>query len=103
MEILLGVILAILIFSILMLYQSFAWGYVASVLYSWFVTSYFTEAPILYWWHFAGFMFIANCFIHSDTHHFKDEIKDKTTGAVSSIIAPWVLLFAAWVFKIIIL
>jgi len=103
MEIILGIISAILLFSIFILYQSFAWGYVASVLYNWFVLSYFAEAPTLYWWHFAGFMFITNCFIHADTHHFKDEIKDKTTGTVSSIIAPWVTLFSAWVFKTIIL
>jgi hypothetical protein len=95
------VIFVLLIIGVV-LYASFAWGYVASVIYEWVVLPTFPSLPILKWWQFSGMMFLVNTFVHSDLHHFKEEVKDKTTGSIIGILSPWLTLFAAWIFKIII-
>ena len=102
MEILFVVIAFILIIGVITLYNAFVWGFIASIMYQWFILPYF-ELPELHWWHFTGFMFMLNCFIHSDTHQFKDEVKDTKQGLIGMFINPWILLALAWLFKTIIL
>ncbi len=101
MEILGTLVFTILAIVILVMYSSFSWGYVASIVYKWFILSQFTQLPQIQWWQFAGIMFFINCFIHNSTRHYlKDEVKNNKTGMVTSILSPWLLLFSAWLFKI---
>lgn len=97
-------IITILLFIGIIIYGAFAWGYVAYIIYDWFILSQFTELPVIYWWQFAGIMFFVNCFVHStDLSYFKDEIKDTKKGLFNSLARPWMVLIGAWLFKIIIL
>lgn len=102
MESLLAFLLAFGIVIGLTLYSSFSWGYVASICYSWFIMPNFETLPDLNWYHFAGIMFFVNCFYHNSTlSYIKSEFKDSTSGVIASIISPWILLFCAFIFKII--
>jgi len=96
---LLGVMALIPLF---ILYSSFAWGYVSSVIYTWFIIPVFTNAPTLTWLQLAGIMFFINCFVHNGNTlaYLKDEVKDTLTGTITSIIAPFLVLFGAWIFKV---
>ena len=101
-------ILAIIIGSILLIfglliYTTFAWGFVASIIYGWFVLPIFPDAPTLNWLELAGLMFVVRCFIHPPNDQIKDEYKDNTSSMITGLILPWTLLFGAWLFKIIFL
>lgn len=88
----------LVIIPILVIYGAFAWGYVASVIYGWFILTTFPQAPVLTWVQLAGIMFLVNCFVHNTTtNYIKKEYKDET---VASLIAPWLTLLGAWIFKI---
>ena len=102
MELLLAFLLASGIVIVGTLYSSFSWGYVASIFYSWFIMPNFETLPDLSWYHFAGIMFFVNCFYHNSTlSYIKDEFKDSTSGVINTVLSPWVLLFCAFIFKII--
>jgi hypothetical protein len=104
MEIILSLLGALVLIPLLIIYSSFSWGYVASIIYSWFILPIFTNAPILTWVQLAGIMFLVNCFVHSDSsiHYMKKEVKNEYTGLTTSILSPWLTLFGAWIFKILI-
>lgn len=103
MEILIGIIAIILLIIALTLYNSFSWGYVASIIYKWFILSQFVNLPDIKWWQFSGIMFFINCFIHNTTSSYiKEENLDTSKGLRSSLILPWIVLLSAWIFKIII-
>ena len=98
----LTVIFAMGLVILLIAYSSFAWGYVASIMYKWFIISLFPTLPILLWWQFAGIMFFVNCFVHSgQTHNFKDDVLDKQKGITTNLLAPWISLLCAYIFKLI--
>jgi hypothetical protein len=102
MEILIGALIVILIVGGLTIYNSFSWGYVASIIYQWFILSQFTNLPDIKWWQFSGIMFFINCFIHIDNSSFiKEEMLDIWKGLKNGIINPWITLLTAWIFKII--
>ena len=61
---LLGGIIAI---PLLLIYNIFSWGYVATVIYQWFIVPIYPEAPPLTWMEFGGIMIFLDCFIHSTT------------------------------------
>jgi hypothetical protein len=99
MEIILSILILI---PLLVIYQSFAWGYVALIIYNWFLLPTFTTLPVLTWQELAGIMFFINCFVHNTTTaYIKDEYKDSKGGLTISILAPWLTLLGAWIFKII--
>ena len=100
MEALIALIIIVVLIVGLVLYSSFSWGYVSSIIYKWFILSQFPELPLIQWWQFAGIMFFINCFIHdTTTHYLKDEVKDNSKSLTTSLLSPWLLLFGAWIFK----
>ena len=100
MEALLALIGVLALIPILVLYSSFAWGYVASIIYRWFILIIFPTAPHLTWIQLAGIMFLVNCFVHDSTITvLKDEIKDKKAMWINTLIRPWAVLLAASLFK----
>lgn len=100
MEYLIALIIVGLLTIAIVLYNSFSWGYVASVIYKWFILTQFADLPSIEWWQFAGIMFFINCFIHNTTtFYLKDEVKDNKRGLILSLISPWMALLGAWIFK----
>jgi hypothetical protein len=102
MEILLSVLGIMLLIPLLVLYSTFSWGYVASIIYMWFVIPVFPEVPVLLWYQFAGFMLLFNCFNHKSSTTIKKEFKEKNIDIVMMFLSPWLTLLGAWIFKIII-
>lgn len=101
MEAILLILGFLAIIPILIIYEAFSWGYVASVIYGWFILTTFPQAPVLTWIQLAGIMFLVNCFVHNTTtNYIKKEYKDEIVGLGTSLIAPWLTLLGAWIFKI---
>lgn len=92
---------AILIVPLLVIYSSFSWGYVATVIYSWFVLPLFPDLHVFTWLEFAGIMFFVSCFVSPPAKEIKDEYKDSVSIWANAILNPWVLLLAAWIFHFI--
>lgn len=103
MELLLLLLGVILLVPILVLYTSFAWGYVASILYIWFILPIFPNAPELTWIQLASIMIFLNCFIKVSKTHIKEEYEDNSAQWTNMILNPWLTLLGAWIFKIILL
>lgn len=102
MEALLTLIGVVFLIPLLVIYQSFAWGYVASVIYTWFIIPTFPNVPELLWWQLAEIMFFVNCFVHDGTKNWiKKEYRDETNGLWISLGNPWLLLLGAWIFKVV--
>jgi hypothetical protein len=102
MEALFIILGVIIITPVLVLYSSFAWGYVASVIYSWFIIPTFPEAPLLTWVQLAGIMFLVNCFVKGSSTSIKKEYQDNSDVWTKVILHPWLTLLSAWIFKVII-
>src|SRR5690606_39400609 len=87
MEILILFIFTFLIIVAIVLYQSFSWGYVSSILYKWFILPFSPELPELTWIQLAGVMFFVTCFFHSSTtSYLKDEVKDNKSCTLTLLI-----------------
>ena len=100
MELILILLGALAIILLLVFYNAFAWGYVSSIIYTWFIIPIFPETPVLTWMQLAGIMFLVNCFVHNTTtNYIKKDYKDETTGLILGLISPWFTLFFAWIFK----
>lgn len=96
-------LLALLLIPIMVIYSAFSWGYVASIIYTWFILPTFPDAPTLLWWELAGIMFFINCFVHESAKDtIKKEYKEEYSGLIGVIIHPWLVLLGAWIFKILI-
>lgn len=95
--VLLGVLAVIPLF---ILYSSFSWGWVASVLLEWYIVPVFPNTPILSWMQLAGIMFFVTCFTYHTKTEIKDEYEDKTAHTINVILAPWLTLLCAWVFHL---
>jgi hypothetical protein len=101
METLLILVGTIFILPLLILYSSFSWGYVATVLSNWFIIPLFPEFPQFTWIEYSGIMFFIDCFIHLPKTQVKDEYIDKTSQWVKLILSPWIVLFGAWILHLI--
>ena len=104
MEVILGILLALGIFIVIyipfLLYNTFAWGYVASIIYGWYVLPLSGLFPEMEWYQFAGIMFFVNCFVHTSNYQFKEDIVDTNKTISSYLLAPWLVLLGAYVFKL---
>lgn len=89
------------IIPFIVIYSSFAWGFVASIIYNWYIITIFTNAPALNWLQLAGIMFFINCLIRYNTTNIKQEYKDYNILWLETILNPWLTLLGAWIFKII--
>jgi hypothetical protein len=103
MEVLGLIFLVGLVVMVGVLYSSFAWGFVATKMYGWFVLTVFPELPDITWYQFAGFMFFIGCFVRLTGVHIKDEYQDTSKYWTTIGLGPWLMLFGGWLFKTIIL
>lgn len=97
MEIIIILVGIIFLVPIMVLYSSFAWGYVATVIYSWFILPLFPNLPLFTWLQFAGIMIFVNCFVKPSINNIKKEYKDEQANWTSILLNPWLALLAAWI------
>ena len=97
MEIIVMLIGFIFLIPIMVLYSSFAWGYVATIIYSWFILPLFPNLPLFTWLQFAGIMMFVNCFIKLSANNIKKEYKDEQANWTNVLLNPWLALLAAWI------
>lgn len=96
-------LIALIIFLIIIGYTSFSWGLVVHKFYYWFIIPMFPTWQHLDVIQFIGIMFFISCFHKNSTLIVKDEYRDEPKEWTLLIFAPWMLLFAGWVFKLIFL
>lgn len=92
----------LILFIAAIVYNTFSVGFVASILYKWFILSYFPMFPEIGWIQFAGIFLFLNSIIPTTSVHLKEEYKLEHSEWFP-YLSPWLLLFAAWIFKIIFL
>ncbi len=82
----------------LILYNSFAWGFVVSKFYVWFVLSMFPDLPVINYLQFVGIMIFLGAILpkHSDMNKSETD----NTKVVLYIMAPVISLVVGWVFKL---
>jgi phosphate/sulfate permease len=93
---LMSIAIAALFFIGILAYYAFSWGYVLSILYSWFVLSAVPTLPHFTVLHFVGFSLFANALIRHNSTSVKKEYKDQDDANLSWF-SPWLTLFCAWV------
>ncbi len=79
------------------LYGSFSWGYVATIISTWFIIPLYPQFPQFTWLQYAGIMFFINCFVRFSPERIKKEYKDELNGWVTLILGPWLTLLGAWI------
>lgn len=82
-------------------YNAFAWGYVASIFYKWFVLPSFPNFPHFGYVEFIGFLMFISVMTHKHSTPIKDEYKDKNTEYFALFLGPWLTLFLGWLVKIV--
>jgi len=87
----------IFLIPLTVLYSSFSWGYVATIISAWFIIPLFPQMPIFTCIQFAGIMFFANCFIRSTSSNIKKEYKDSSGDYITTFLSPWLILLEAWI------
>ena len=83
------------------LYNSFAWGYVGSIFYNWFVLPSFPDFPNFGYTEFIGFNLFVSVLTNKTTMTIKDEYKDKQMIILQLLVGPWAVLFMGWLIKIV--
>ena len=86
--------------ALLIVYLSFAWGYVTYLFYNWFVLTTFPDLPNITVIQFIGLSFFINALIRHGSVHIKDEYKDKKMEYTSTFVSPWIILFFGWLIKL---
>lgn len=97
MEIIITLIGIIFFIPLLVLYSSFSWGYVATIISAWFIIPLFPQMPVLTWLQFAGIGFFINCFVHKSSTSIKKEYKDSSGDYITTFLSPWLTLLGAWI------
>lgn len=104
MEAFLLILGGIAAFAGILIYSSFAWGFVCMKFYYWFILPVFTDLPRIDFYQAVG-LFIFFGLFRITTHQKKyidgKEITEKTDW-IMGVVAPWVVLGAAYFIKVII-
>lgn len=83
----------------LVLIKSLSWGFALYKFWYWFILPVFPGLPEITFWHAVGLFLLIGFFRIGDGQVIKDEYKQKTTGAIMSIITPWITLLIGYVLK----
>ena len=87
------------------LYSAFAWGFVCSKTWNWFVQPIFTTLPVLSYFQAVGLMtFVSTIILHyRPTKTIKSEYTEPTNFVVASgMLTPWLALLVAWAVHLVI-
>lgn len=98
MEAIIGLILVVILFGILFIYDALSWGLVMYKFWGWFVLPIFTTLPTITFVQAIGLIFFVGLFkSHFIGENIKDEYKKNTYGtAIVTIVMPWVTLIFGW-------
>lgn len=81
------------LFVIIIVYNSFSWGFVTYKFYNWFVLPAIAGLPHFSILEFVGFMLFLGAFIgRKSTTMVKDEYREKGTEWLILVIGPWISL-----------
>lgn len=98
--------ISLILFVAAIIYGAFSVGFVASILYKWFILSYFItyfpNLPEIGWVQFACFWLFLNSILPVTSVHLKEQYKIEGSEWFP-FLSPWLLLLVSWVFKIIVL
>jgi hypothetical protein len=102
MEIILGILGALLLIVIAFFYGAFAWGFVCYKFWYWFLLPVFTTLPEVNLVQCVGLMLFIGLFQHATPQIIKKEYKDETTQNILAVVAPPVVLLVGWIVKVVI-
>ena len=99
----LAVLGILLLLFVLVIYNSFAWGFVAKIIAGWYIIPLFPQFPDLTILQYAGIMFFIGCLVHSSNNlDIKSEYREESYKTfIRSSLKPWLLLLAAWLLHLI--
>lgn len=98
METLIVIIIAVLAIVGLVVYNTFAWGYVCFKFYWWFIMPVFAGMPHLNLWQCIGLWFFISLFKNHSTSTSGKKDEDENSGIksiISTLVSPWIILLIA--------
>lgn len=108
MEVLLAIVGGFALFALLLVYNSFSWGFVLMKVWNWFVPAIFVGLPVLGFYQAVALMLVAGVFKHRTSGYQKLTIDGKEIPIESNtkknialiIVAPWISLIIIWFIKL---
>jgi hypothetical protein len=97
MEVILGIILAIIFIAGALVYSAFSWGLVVWKFWYWFLLPVFPAAPAITFVQAVGLMFLISLTHQAETQVLKKEYKEEWTAVFGAVIAPWLTLLIGWI------
>lgn len=91
-----GFLLGIAIFVGLLFYSCFAWGFVVSKFYVWFIIPLFPDVPDISVAGFIGIMLFLFALLPKHVNSIRDEYKNVGMEWGGSLLGPWLSLFCGW-------
>ena len=86
--------------GVLLIYNSFSWGFVSFTFYYWFVLPNIPDLPHFTITQFIGFSLFVNTIIRHGSSHLKDEYKDQTKEWTGILLSPWLTILFGWFIKL---
>lgn len=104
MEALIAIIGVATLFTALIIYGTFAWGYVAHVFYNWFLLTAFPNLPHLTLIQVIGLSFFVGLFTQRPEFGKKKEKDERTNiekakSFCAALGGPWFVLLLGYLFK----
>lgn len=97
MEAIVAIVGVVGILLLILAYGAFSWGYVTFKFWYWFLLPVFPQMPHITFWQAVGLMMFISLFQNHSSDSIKDEYKDKNSGAIVSIIAPWLTWLVGYI------
>lgn len=98
MEVILAIIAILALIVVALFYSSFAWGYVVSKFYVWFILPIYPEAPQFTIMQFVGIMFFLGAILPKFyAKDVKKEYRENEHEWAVMVLAPWITLICGWV------
>jgi hypothetical protein len=101
MGIIIGVLGIILLVAFILVYATFAWGFVLWKFWYWFLLPVFPSLPEVTLVQCVGLMFILSLFHVQTPQMIKKEYKDESLQNWATFLSPLLTLFIGWLIKII--
>lgn len=99
MKILLGVLFVALVVIGITIYSALSWGYVVSILATWFIIPIFPELHELTWVQYAGVILFVRALTYIRPTSIKEKYKKKHSDLTSTLLAPWLTLLIGSIIK----
>jgi len=103
LEALLIILGVISLFAIILLYGTFAWGFVLYKFWGWFLLPVFPLLPQISIVQAVGISFVIALFGVKTMTIIKEEYRKKAEETLASFLSPFIVFVFGWLFKIIFL